>query len=70
MHHLSCLSADKDYKKENTHFYIVECDENLTKSCYASFITFSLYYEANPFNFLEVKWLNSHIFMIYVDTRT
>ena len=45
MHHLSRLSVDKN---ENTHFYMVECDENMTKSCYASFLTFLLYYETNP----------------------
>ena len=35
-----------------------------------SFLTFLLYYETNPFDLLEVKWLNSHIFMSYVDART
>ena len=48
MHHLSCLSADKDYKNENIHFYMVECDKNMTKSYHASFLTFSLYFETNP----------------------
>ena len=23
-----------------------------------------------PFDFMEVKWMNSHIFMIYVDAKT
>ena len=43
MHHLSCVSADKDYKNENIYFYIVECDKNMTKSCCASFSTFLLF---------------------------
>ena len=48
MHNLSCLRAHKDYKNENIHFYVVECDENMTKSCYGSFLIFSLNYETNP----------------------
>ena len=48
IHHLSCLNFDKDYKNDNIHFDMVECDENMTKSCYASFLTFLLYYETNP----------------------
>ena len=60
MHHLSCLSVDKDYK--NFYFYMDECDENMTKSYHASFLTFWLYYKLTPLDFLKVKWLNSHIF--------
>ena len=34
----------------------------------------SLYFDyimrLSPFDFLEVNWLNSHIFMSYVDART
>ena len=52
MHHLSCLSYDKDYKNDNIYLYMVKCDENMTKSSYASFLTFSLYYETNPTDFL------------------
>ena len=37
---------------------------------YVSFLTFSLYYDINSFDFFEVKLLNSHIFMSYVDART
>ena len=40
MHHLLCLSVDKDYRNENIYFYTVECDENMTKSYYSSFPTF------------------------------
>ena len=32
MHHLSCLSVDKYYNIENIYLYMVECDENMTKS--------------------------------------
>ena len=54
MHYLSfALSADKDYKNENIHFYLVECNGNIIKSCYASFLTFSFYYETKPICFLE-----------------
>ena len=63
MHHLSCLSADKDYKNKNIHFYMVECDENMTKSCYASFLTFPLYYETNPISFLGSQMVEfSHLY--------
>ena len=48
MYHLSCLSADKDYNNENINFYVVEWDENMTKSNHASFSTFWLLYETNP----------------------
>ena len=40
MHHLLCLSVDKDYRNENIYFYMAECDENMTKSYYSSFLTF------------------------------
>ena len=30
MHHLSCLSIDKDYNSENIYINIVECGKNLT----------------------------------------
>ena len=32
MHHLSCLSANKDYNNENIYLCSIECDENMTKS--------------------------------------
>ena len=51
---------------------MVECDENMTKFCYASFLTFLLYYETNPFDFLEVKWLKeeySSMLNIVVEKR-
>ena len=65
MHHLSCLSVDKDYRNDNIYFYMVECDENMFKSYHESFIM-----SLTPLDFLEVKWLNSHFFMSYVDART
>ena len=40
MHHLSCLSVDKEYMNKNIYFCKVECDENMTKSYHASFLTF------------------------------
>ena len=40
MHHLSYLSVDKDYRNANIYFYMVEYDENMTKSYHASFLTF------------------------------
>ena len=40
MHHLSCLSADKDYNNENLYFYMIECDENMTKSFHALSLIF------------------------------
>ena len=40
MHHLSCLSINKDYNNENIYIYVAECGENMTKSYYASFIKF------------------------------
>ena len=52
---LSCLSADKDYKNDNIHFYMVECDKNMIESCYASFLTFHYITSLTPFDFLEVK---------------
>ena len=34
------------------------------------FLNFDYIITLIPFDFLEVKWLNSHIFMRYVDART
>ena len=48
MHHLPCLGADQDYKNENIHLCMLECDENMSKSGYASFLAFLLDYETNP----------------------
>ena len=63
MHPLSCLSADKDHKNENIHLYKIECNENMTKSCYASFRTFSLYYETNHIRFLGSQMIElSHFY--------
>ena len=44
MHHLSCLSADKDYENENIYFYMAEYDENMTTlSCIISYILIILW---------------------------
>ena len=40
MHHLSCLSDDKDCNNENICFYMTEYDENMTKLYHTSFHTF------------------------------
>ena len=69
MRNLSFLSANNEYKNENIHFYMVECDKNMTKSCMHYFLNFHYIMRLIPFNLLEVKWLNSHIFMSYVDPR-
>ena len=50
---------------ENIYFYMAECDENMTKSYHASCIM-----RLTPLDFLEVKWLNSYIFMSYMDAMT
>ena len=34
------------------------------------FLDFDYIMRLTTFDFLEVKWLNSHIFMSYVDART
>ena len=34
------------------------------------FLYFDCIMRLTPLDFLEVKWLNSHIFMSYVDART
>ena len=66
MHHLSCLSFDKDFKNENIYFYMVECDENMTKSYHVSFLTFWLYYETNPTWLLGILMVEfSHFYELY-----
>ena len=71
MHHLCFLSTNKDYKNENIHFYMVICEENMTKSYVMYyFLNFHYIMTLTLFDFLEVKWLNSHIFMSYMDART
>ena len=54
MHHLSCLSADKDCNNENIYFYMTECGENMNNFYHASFRAFWV-------DFWEVKSLNYHI---------
>ena len=70
MHHLSCLRARKNYKNENIHFYVLEFDKNMTSHAMDHFLHFHYIMRLTPFDFLQVKWLNSHILMTYVDART
>ena len=53
MHHLSCLSVDRDFNNENIYFYMDECNESITKCYHASFLIFLVYYETNPIWLLE-----------------
>ena len=39
MHHLSCLSTDKDCNNENIFFYMTESSENMTQFYHTSFLT-------------------------------
>ena len=48
MHHLSCLSVDKDYNNENIYFYMAKSGENMTKFYHVSFIILWFHYETNP----------------------
>ena len=40
MHHLSCLTSNKDCNNDNIHSYIAKCGENMNKSYHESFRTF------------------------------
>ena len=46
-----------------------KCHENMISSIMHHFLNFDYIIRLTLFDFLKVKWLNSHIFMSYVDAR-
>ena len=51
---------------------MVECDENRNSKSLIMhhFLNFDYIMRLTPLDFLEIKWLNSHIFKSHVDVRT
>ena len=67
MHHFSCLSVDIDYRNENIYFiWLTAMKISLSPVMY-HFLDFDYIMRPIPLDLFEVKWLNSHIFMSYVD---
>ena len=61
-HHIPCLGANQDSIVRISNF-ITKSGVNMTKflSCIISYIFFH-FMRLTPLGFLEVNWLNSHIF--------
>ena len=57
MHHLSCLSVNKDYMNENVYFYMAECDENID-GYYVAYKPITL--SCILFMFIEMIFIHCH----------